>query len=263
MKKSLALLLALLMLFSVALVSCTGNEESTDTDDDFIFNPGKNTDDGTGTDDGDGTGNGTSGTSDNLPAASGTVYFLYSFKVRKAMKSSSSSSNIIGTVEYGSSAELVGANDTWSKIKFTSNGGTKEGYVYTGTYTNNQSEVKYTPYEGETKSAKVNTTGLNVRTTPWVFSGNVDEYKTCNIVADINNNVYSSLKKDTALTILGEVKNASGTVTWYYVTYEVTGNDNNVHKGQGYVSASLVLVEGQTTPTTPSEGETNPVITPV
>ncbi len=263
MKKTLALLLALLMIFSVVLVSCGEDEEPVNTDDDFIFTPGKNT--GTGTNDS------SDKTSDKVDAsfspASGTVYFLYSFKVRKEPKSSDAAKNIAGTVAYASSAELVEKNDKWSKIKFTEGGITQEGYVYNATYTTDVAKVTLVSYGDTPKSgtaANLGTSGLRIRTTPWNCSNvTVDEkYTDCNIQSDIKNG-YCAVKEGTALTIVGEVKNAAGTVEWYYVQCTVTGKDNKSYKVEGYAWYELVAVEGATTPTTPGTTETTPVITPV
>ncbi len=264
MKKTLALLLALLMMLSVAVafVSCENNEEEPEnTDDPFIFQPA-NTDDGTGDGTEDGSDNGNS-TASSMTPASGTVYFLYAFKVRQAAKASSKS---IGTVDYGSSAELIEMNDKWSKIKFTSEGITKEGYVYNVTYTANQADITLITYETPKtgKAANLGTSGLKVRTTPW-NCGQVtvdDAYTDCNVQADIKNG-FCSVKNDTALEITGEVKDTSGKVLWYYVKCTVTGKENKSYTIEGYAWHEYVAVDGEATnPTTPGEPQ-KPVISPV
>ena len=150
MKKTLALLLALLMVVSVMFVSCgdnnnSGNPTPSGTNDEFD-GPGTDedfdsTDDDPDDTDFDSTDDETDKiTSNTFLPASGNVYFLYAVKVRENPKSAKK--NYVGSVNFASSAELIEKNDTWSKIKFVSEGGAKiEGYVYNDVYTMDANEV--------------------------------------------------------------------------------------------------------------------------
>jgi hypothetical protein len=130
MKKTLALLLALITLLTVSLASCSKKEgEEIDPNGDFNFvfddnasaKPTETDKDGNVITDKD------TNTNDFI-AASGTTYILHPVKVREKAKNSSAT---IGVADWGSAVELVERNQTWTKIKFTdkASGAVLEGYV--------------------------------------------------------------------------------------------------------------------------------------
>ncbi len=224
MKKTLALLLALLMLFSatIALVSCDEGEETEpiETEDDF-FVPGGNS---FGTDGGNGTGVGGTGTSANgfAPITENTTaYMLMSVNVKANAKKSAATN---GSVLYGKAVTRIEANNTWTKIKYTdTNGASKEGYVYNEVLTVDAGRVTYvaeeTPLKATSKSDKV-----TVRKAPWTGS---EEYNTVidQIINDANGDSYK-LKKDQEVTILGQTQSADESGNkWAYIKYSVSGQD--------------------------------------
>ncbi len=269
MKKILALFLALLMLCSVALVSCNKDkeEETGDSSEDIWSNP---TGDSSSSEDasGDSSDDDNASSSSSFTPASGTVYFLYSFKVFKNAKSTS---GYVGDVAYASSAELIEKNSKWSKIRFTDDGITLEGYVYNITYTTNQNDVtlvKYdTPILGKISGVAASQKGANVRTTPWncgsftkdeIDTAVMDKYANCNIVNGVGEKYY--VKNDTKLEITGAIKDATGNVVWYFAKYTVIGNDNTTsYTGEGFIHHSCVTPDGVTSTTPPAATDSNTI----
>ena len=255
MKKTLALLLALLMLFatfSIAFVSCDGSEEEPhETEDEFNIpggnNFGDNGNDGTGTSTDKTTGS-------SFSPASGTVYFLYSIKVRKDPKKSSQTS--VGVIKYGASATLVEMNSTWSKVKFDDGGITKEGYVYNEVYTTNKAAVTVVNLETPVKATisglgkKADNTPYtaNIRTTPWNCSSS-DIYQNVNVLKNIQNGKYS-IADGYEVTKLGATESGE----WIYIEYTATVDGTPVTE-RGYCHKNYITVEGETAPTpdTPSD----------
>ena len=145
MKKTLALLLALIMMLSMTMVSCNKEEEPDDTEDDFGFNFDDPTGEATG-DSTDESGENNNNNSDFV-AASGTSYILHPVKVRKDAKKSSST---IGVAAWGSAVELVERNTIWSKVKFTDadSGAKLEGYIRNELLTADKKQVTLVELEG-------------------------------------------------------------------------------------------------------------------
>lgn len=137
MKKTLAILLALIMSASVALVSCEKAEEPADDDDDFVI-------DFAGADDNDPTeapetdengetvkpsgnsGNNNSGSSSNstttMTVTNDTVYVLYKAKIRESAKDTA---KVLVEAPFGATISRAEKNSKWSKVTY--NGYT--GYV--------------------------------------------------------------------------------------------------------------------------------------
>ena len=266
MKKTLALLLALIMMLSMTMVSCNNEEEPDETDDDFEFNFDDPTGDATGDSTGDPTDeNGENNNNGDFVAASGTSYILHPVKVRKDAKKSSST---IGVAAWGSAVQLVERSTLWTKIKFTDkdSGATLEGYVRNELLTADKKQVTLVELEAPV-AAKINGLGthkddgtpytLNVRTTPWNCSQS-EEYPNVNVLANIGNEKYDVVDGD-EVEKLGETEDGK----WVYIrfTKEVDGAEKVEY---GWCSAEFVKVEGEETPDTPVDTpDAPPAIDPV
>lgn len=134
MKKTLAILLALIMTASVALVSCNKSEDTEGADDDFVvdFEGGDlNGDTSAVETDENGetkkpTGN-NSGASGNLIDVNDTVYTLCSVNLRDTMKIDQSGKNVVATIPAGTAITRVGKGTEWCKVTY----GGATGYVVT------------------------------------------------------------------------------------------------------------------------------------
>ena len=215
MKKTLALLLALMMVISMLLVSCNKTDEPDDeipTNDDEFAIP-------SGSDDGDGTGTGSDATGGNTAGFAPITenvkaYMLMSVNVRTNYKKSATN----GAALYGKEVTRIEANDNWTKIKYTdANGASKEGYVYNEVLTTDAGRVTYvakeTPIEAKSKTDKV-----TVRKAPWIG----DKYNT--VIDEINgaDGDNYKLKKDQAIQIFGETQTADESGNkWAYIKYMV------------------------------------------
>ena len=216
MKKTLALLLALIMVLSMVLISCEKKEEPADddllpTDDEFAIPSGSVGDDADGTGS-DATGGNTAGFA---PRAENTkAYMLMSVNVRENYKKSKTN----GAAMYGKEVTRIEANDTWTKIKYTdANGASKEGYVYNEVLTIDAGRVTYVAEETPI-SAKSNSDKVTVRKAPWIG----EKYNT--VIDQINGVDGDSykLKKDQAIEIYGktQIADESGN-KWAYIKYMV------------------------------------------
>ena len=115
MKKLLCLLLALLMIASVALVACGDKDEDpVDTDEDFDFIPSQNT----------GTGTGSDTTKTEEPASytfedvDQTVYIQNCVQANvRSTPSASNKNNIVASVDFGAQYKRVKYNEVWSGIE--------------------------------------------------------------------------------------------------------------------------------------------------
>ena len=153
MKKIFAILLALIMTASVALVSCDNADEPVEDDDDFVidFEGGdiNNETEAPETDENGETvkpsGNNTSNTTNTnnsnsqLTETNDTVYILYNARMRETAKETGKE---IGEVPFGTSVTRVGTvgkNKEWSKVKY--NG--KEGFVMSDLVTTNPDTVAF------------------------------------------------------------------------------------------------------------------------
>lgn len=268
MKKTLAILLALMMILSLALVSCNKKpDETKQTDDDFGFN----FEDPTETPTGNATENGSDkatedsggNTESNFTAASGTAYILHPVKVRTTPKMSSKET--VGVAGWGDAVELVESNGTWTKIKFTAeNGTTKEGYILDELLTADKAQVTLVSLETPAKAAisglgkKEDGTPytLNVRTTPWNCSKS-EEYENVNVLANISNEEYS-VKDGDEVEKLGATEDGK----WVYIkfTKQIDGKDVVEY---GWCSVDFVTVEGEEVVDPGENPDAPPVIEPI
>ena len=261
MKKTLALLLALIMMLSMTMVSCNKEEPDETDDDDFGFNFEDPTGDATG-DSTDESGENNNNNSDFV-AASGTSYILHPVKVRKDAKKSSST---IGVAAWGSAVQLVERSTLWTKIKFTDkdSGATLEGYVRNELLTADKKQVTLVELEAPV-AAKINGLGnkddgtaytLNVRTTPWNCSQS-EEYPNVNVLANIGNEKYQ-VKDGDEVEKLGETEDGK----WVYIRFVKTV-DGAEKTEYGWCSADFVKVEGETPDTPVDTPDAPPAIDPV
>ena len=261
MKKTLALLLALIMMLSMTMVSCNKEEEPEDTEDDFGFNFEDPTGEATG-DSTDESGENNNNNSDFV-AASGTSYILHPVKVRKEAKKSSST---IGVAAWGSEVQLVERSTLWTKIKFTDkdSGATLEGYVRNELLTADKKQVTLVELEAPV-AAKINGLGnkddgtaytLNVRTTPWNCSQS-EEYPNVNVLANIGNEKYQ-VKDGDEVEKLGATEDGE----WVYIRFVKTV-DGAEKTEYGWCAAKYVKVEGETPDTPVDTPDAPPAIDPV
>ena len=261
MKKTLALLLALIMMLSMTMVSCNKEEPEETDDDDFGFNFEDPTGDATG-DSTDESGENNNNNSDFV-AASGTSYILHPVKVRKDAKNSSST---IGVAAWGSAVQLVERSTLWTKIKFTDkdSGATLEGYVRNELLTADKKQVTLVELETPV-AAKINGLGtkedgsaytLNVRTTPWNCSQS-EEYPNVNVLANIGNEKYQ-VKDGDEVEKLGTTEDGK----WVYIRF-VKSVDGVEKTEYGWCSADFVKVEGETPDTPVDTPDAPPAIDPV
>ena len=212
MKKTLAILLALIMILSVALVSCNNKKPSSsigddDPDNDFVAQS-KATD--TGDD---------SNTSNTDNAALGAEFVEFtSTKTLWVMSDvylrsepSTSSSSKIG-VETGTELVADAKNDSWFRITY--NGETR--YVSADYVTETQSEAVFTKFENDSdrftltiKSSGVSTSPnqINLRSAP-VF----DSTRSTKTVKE------TEVTASNPLTVIGKNGNSS----WYIVLFNGT-----------------------------------------
>lgn len=163
MKKTLAILLALIMTTSVALVSC--NEESNDDDveNDFVVNfegneiNGETTEPETNengetikpsTPNNPGTNTGT------FETVNDTVYVLYTANIRE-QASDKSSVDILATAPFGTALTRSEKNSKWSKVTFTKDGSSVTGYIANDLVTTNAKAVNFIEKKNEDGSAVV------------------------------------------------------------------------------------------------------------
>lgn len=265
MKKTLAIILALLMLLSVALVSCGDNPKETEAPtDDFwgnVDDTDEGEDEGTETDD---QGNQIS-SSDYHTNANGDVYVLHPVKVREKDKKTSNST--VGTLSFGQKVSRIAMNGTWSKISFSDNGVTKEGYVYNDILTTDAKAVNVvkldTPIEVEItglgKDSEGRSISLNVRSTPWNCSASnckVADYVNINVLANISNKKYSVVDGFKVIK-LGATEDGK----WIRIKYEATVDGQTVTEW-GFVSADYIKTEGESAGGTVNPND-EPIIAPI
>ena len=166
MKKTLAILLALIMASSVALVSCNKNEDNTgdDNDDEFVIDFGDGEVNGeTNKSTEDGTGENSKGTSKNedseaMTTVNDSVYVLYNANIREKA-STKKSVDILATAPFGAELKRSAKNDEWSKVTFTTESGTSvSGYVSNELVTTNKKTVTFVKQETVTGEGENQTT---------------------------------------------------------------------------------------------------------
>ena len=227
MKKTLAILLAMLMILSVVLISCgkkdgEGDETLDDGNADFVI-PGGTGGTGEGEDEGNNNNGGSSNSSGFSPIVENKdAYLLMSVKVRKTAKKSTS--NFDGSVLYGSKVTRVETDGTWTKISYTNDGVLKEGYVYNEVLTTDAGRVTYVANETPVKTTS-KTSSVTVRKVPWtgkddngnvLYSTEIDQ-----IVMNSNGSAYQ-LTAGQEVEVFGTTQTVDGSGNkWAYIKYTV------------------------------------------
>ena len=135
MKKTLAILLALLITSSIALVSCENNSRTPnsgdwDDENDYVDESDDGTSD-TSDESGDSTDSGDEG--NNSTSVTGwiekndTVYAGYNMNLYES--TSTTSNKVYDGIKAGDAIARISTNETWDKVSVTVNGETKTGYV--------------------------------------------------------------------------------------------------------------------------------------
>ena len=141
MKKTLALILALLMILSVALVSCGGEEEETSgTDDIFNIPGGDNTTGGDENEENNEGDDANNTTSAGYTATNDTVYVCYKAVLRANDKATA---EVVDTVEFATALTRVAKSKKWSEINY--NGAT--AYIANDLITESKSAVTFKDVE--------------------------------------------------------------------------------------------------------------------
>lgn len=166
MKKTLALILAMLLAASVALVSCDKKEDDLGDDDGdggFVvdFDDLDETDPPETDENGEtlkpkettNSGGNSGGSSTTMETVSDKVYVLYTANIREEA-SDKSSVDILGSAPFGAELTRSAKNSKWSKVTYSKDGTTIEGYIAndlisTDARSVNFIEQKITTGEGE------------------------------------------------------------------------------------------------------------------
>ena len=234
MKKTLAFILALMMILSVALVACGEKEEETQPNDDF-FN-----DDVDYTGEGDSTGESDSnigiGNTSGFVAVNDKVYARYVVRLRSDAKVQSG--NVIAEIPFGTELQRSERNSKWSKVKY----GEVEGYVDNDLIGTDAKKVTFTTLEtpatdkianlGNTSNAKIRRYPLAKSELAFKLITEDDFEEDC---------IIGQVAKDTEVTIIS----VSADKSWAYV--KCTGKvrdekgDFTVEKEfEGYCSATVL-----------------------
>ncbi len=239
MKKTIAILLALMTMLSFSLMACnkkgnnSGNTDDLDNDN-FAPSSGTNStnssDTENGTGDGTGTGNNSGNLSGNWVAKAGTVYLIAKSNIRSATDMKDSS--IITNLEAGTALERVRTNNIWDEVTYDG----KTAYVLSYRVASSKNEFEFIDYTGDdikeihVKPASGNNTPqINLRSTPmFPTSATVEKYSSeDNVVCTING----------VGTANGELKvvgiNKSGTIL--KVTFDGKDVKGNERKGTFYI----------------------------
>ena len=172
MKKTLAILLALIMSTSVALVACSDSSSDDVGDDGFVVDWGDEDLDFDETDapetdengetvkapENTNTNTNSGSTATNMETVNDTVYVLYDANIREKA-SSKASSKVIGKAPFGVALTRSAMNSTWSKITYkTDSGATVEGYISNELVTTNKQTVTFIKQETVTGEGENQTT---------------------------------------------------------------------------------------------------------
>ena len=175
MKKTLAILLALIMSTSVALVACNNSSNDNGDDGDFVvdwddedldFDGGET--EAPETDENgetikapENTNNGGSSSNTgatNMETVNDTVYVLYDANIREKA-SSKTSSKVLGKAPFGAALTRSAKNSAWSKVTYkTDSGATIEGYISNELVTTNKQTVTFIKQETVTGEGENQTT---------------------------------------------------------------------------------------------------------
>lgn len=220
MKKTLALLLALIMMLSVSLVACSnnegvGNNDNDDDDDDFVgISTTAPADEETDT----ATDNNNAGVWEDVNV---TIYVLAN-KLNVRSAADTKDSDVLGIAKMGDSFVATAADKDWYKIPYDG----KEAYVSAAYVTTNSAEAEFIDCEAEVIKIKNEVVDPNA-------TKEIDKYakvmlRTDPIVSDATSTKNVLIYSDTANGELVKVA-ANKAGTWYKVTY----NNNTFYIASG------------------------------
>lgn len=199
MKKTLALILALMMILSVALVACGDKEDPTEPTDDFFNDDVDYTgDDETGddTDDNNGTNNSGVVSGSSFVTKNDTVYACYNAVIRKDAKLTSAK---VAEVTFSTALSRIEANNKWSKVKI----GEIEGYIANDLITTSAAAVTFKPVESEEPvTAKVTNLGASSNANLRKFPLALSNPKIVDLEAFNSSCIIGQVAKNTEVTII-------------------------------------------------------------
>ena len=159
MKKTLAILLALIMTASVALMSCDNSADNIEDDEDFViddFGGDENKDDvsvetnekgETVKPNTDKNTTNTNGSNTSMENVNDKVYVLYDANIRD-QASTKNASKVIGKAPFGAELTRTQKNSSWSKVTYKdADGKTIEGYISNELVTTNKQTVTFVKQE--------------------------------------------------------------------------------------------------------------------
>ncbi len=232
MKKILCLLLALLMIVSVALVACNENDNEPEmpTDDDLAFNPSPSTDSSATTEE----------VTTEAPVSyeftdvDETVYVKNCLKVNlRSTPSSFSSENIKGSLSFGDERtyKRVKYNEVWSGLEI-------DGEIY---YVNSEfltTDDGFIVFEDADKTIYTN----NTTSSSGVFVYNFTD-------TDADGAVWGAIKHGTALHVDGVSKNGK----WYKISFTYTDSEGKeVNAKDLYIYNGKYVSDTEPTETAPA-----------
>ena len=161
MKKTLAILLALIMTASVALMSCdNSSDDNIDDNEDFViddFGGDEDKDDAAVETNDKGetvkpntdknTTNTNGNTTTTMETVNDKVYVLYDANIRD-QASTKNASKVIGKAPFGAELTRTQKNSSWSKVSYKdASGNTIEGYISNELVTTNKQTVTFVKQE--------------------------------------------------------------------------------------------------------------------
>lgn len=161
MKKTLAILLALIMTASVALMSCdNSSDDNIDDNEDFViddFGGDEDKDDASVETNDKGetvkpntdknTTNTNGNTTTTMETVNDKVYVLYDANIRD-QASTKNASKVIGKAPFGAELTRTQKNSSWSKVSYKdASGATIEGYISNELVTTNKQTVTFVKQE--------------------------------------------------------------------------------------------------------------------
>ena len=245
MKKLIALLLAVLMIATLALVSCnnkkgtTGGDADegvgTEEDNGLVIPEGVGSSDTTdaGSDSTDTSEGGNNNNNNQTPSGTfvdvATQFSVYTFTTTKIRSSAMMNAGEVTTVEASAQLTVVAKSENWYKVKY----GADEGYVLQDFVTANKNDTLFTDFDAadyktvQIKGSADDEKKVNIRQYPIV----ADDY----LAQTVKTLTYAETSNGELLKI-GE--NASG--TWYKVSY-----DNGVYYLKvNSATKPLLIVDG-------------------
>jgi hypothetical protein len=251
MKKTLALILALMMVLTLALASCGEKPEETEPTDDFFNVGGDNTEEGDATGEGDETGktNGGSNTSSTgYTAVNDTIYARFDAVLREDDKASSKK---VAEIGFGTALQRVEKSKKWSKVTY--NGST--AYIANDLITENKNAITFNA-GAESTTAKIKVgkdSTLNIRKYPLALTAptviDLATFNSASIVgkvADSADVTILSISADGlwakiecqgyAMNSVGEFATELSTLTGYcYLSYTTYGSGSTGSAGGNHL----------------------------